>query len=100
MPPFVVLYDACVLYPNTLRDLLIRVAQSGIVQAKWTNTILDEMTTAVRKNRPDTSDEKLHRLRGLMVDAVPDCLVTGSEGLADGLKIPAMQAAVVTPVSP
>ena len=30
---FVVLYDANVLYPSTLRDLLIRVAQAGLVQA-------------------------------------------------------------------
>jgi len=27
-----VVYDANVLYPNTLRDLLIRIAQSGAVQ--------------------------------------------------------------------
>jgi len=40
---FTVVYDANVLYPNTLRDLLIRIAQSGTVQAKWTNAILDEM---------------------------------------------------------
>jgi hypothetical protein len=32
---FTVVYDANVLYPNTLRDLLIRIAQSGTVQAKW-----------------------------------------------------------------
>ena len=30
---FVVLYDANVLYPSTLRDLLIRIAQAGLVQA-------------------------------------------------------------------
>ena len=34
---FIVIYDANVLYPNTLRDLLIRIAQSGTVQAKWTS---------------------------------------------------------------
>jgi hypothetical protein len=34
--PFVVLYDANVLYPSTLRDVLIRVAIHGLVQAKWT----------------------------------------------------------------
>jgi hypothetical protein len=36
---FTVVYDANVLYPNTLRDLLIRIAQSGTVQAKWTNAM-------------------------------------------------------------
>ena len=38
---FVVLYDANVLYPSTLRDLLIRIAAAGLVQAKWTEQILD-----------------------------------------------------------
>ncbi|MCR3748116.1 hypothetical protein [Lentzea californiensis] len=46
---FVVLYDANVLYPNTLRDLLIRIAASGLVQAKWTDQILDEVFRNVRK---------------------------------------------------
>jgi hypothetical protein len=36
---FVVVYDASVLYGNTLRDLLIRIAQTGMVQAKWTGKI-------------------------------------------------------------
>jgi hypothetical protein len=48
---FTVVYDANVLYPNTLRDLLIRIAQSGLVQAKWTSEILDEMVTALSRNR-------------------------------------------------
>jgi hypothetical protein len=40
---FIVVYDANVLYPNTLRDLLIRIAQlPHIVQAKWTDEILDD----------------------------------------------------------
>ncbi|MEU8414185.1 hypothetical protein AB0C24_15470 [Amycolatopsis japonica] len=38
-----VLFDANVLYPNVLRDLLLRIAQSGFVQAKWTDEILDEV---------------------------------------------------------
>lgn len=47
---FIVIYDANVLYPNTLRDLLIRIAQQPhLVQAKWTDEILDEMVNALRK---------------------------------------------------
>jgi hypothetical protein len=47
---FIVIYDANVLYPNTLRDLLIRIAQQPhLVQAKWTEEILDEMLGALRK---------------------------------------------------
>jgi hypothetical protein len=36
---FVVIYDACVLYPAPLRDLLVRVAQAGVVRARWTTEI-------------------------------------------------------------
>ena len=56
---FIVIYDANVLYPNTLRDLLIRIAQvSHLVQAKWTDRILDETLDALRKNLTNVSDER------------------------------------------
>lgn len=40
--PLVVLYDANVLYPSTLRDVLIRVGLARLVRPKWTEQILDE----------------------------------------------------------
>jgi hypothetical protein len=47
---FIVIYDANVLYPNTVRDLLIRIAQlPHLVQAKWTDQILDEALNAVKR---------------------------------------------------
>lgn len=33
------IYDANVLYPAPLRDLLIRLAQAGLVRARWTEMI-------------------------------------------------------------
>lgn len=87
--PFIVVYDANVLYPNTLRDLLIRIAQQPhLVQAKWTDTILDEMLRNLRKNLPDISAEKANRLRERMNAAVRDCLVEGCEPLVDALELP------------
>ena len=78
--PFIVVYDANALYPNTLRDLLIRIAQQPhLVQAKWTNEILDEMLRALRKNMPDITEEQAARLRERMNNAVRDCLVEGYE---------------------
>lgn len=85
---FIVVYDANVLYPNTLRDLLIRIAQADMVQARWTSEILDEMLGALGENRPDIPPERLDRLRGLMNAAVRDCLVSGYEPLIEGLKLP------------
>lgn len=85
---FVVVYDANVLYPSTLRDLLIRIAQTGLVQAKWTDRILDEVFRSLRANRPDLDPLKLDRTRDLMNRAVRDCLVTGYEPLIDALTLP------------
>lgn len=85
---FVALYDANVLYPSTLRDILIRVAQAGLVQAKWTERILDELFRSLQANRPDLDPEKLHRTRKLMNRAVRDCLVTRYEPLVPAVDLP------------
>ncbi|MGH3727178.1 MAG: PIN domain-containing protein [Micromonosporaceae bacterium] len=85
---FVVGYDANVLYPSTLRDVLIRVALSGLVQAKWTDEILDEVFRNVKAKRPDLAPAKLDRTRQLMVAAVRDCMVTGHEPLIGALELP------------
>jgi predicted nucleic acid-binding protein len=72
---FTVIYDANVLYPSMLRDLLIRVAQAGLVRARWTEAILDETFRNLKQNRPDLDPAKLDRTRELMCAAVPDCIV-------------------------
>nr|WP_293862863.1 hypothetical protein [Steroidobacter sp.] len=41
MANFVAIYDACVLYPAPLRDLLIRLALTGLFRAKWSTAIHD-----------------------------------------------------------
>ncbi len=86
--PFIVIYDANVLYPNSLRDLLIRVAQAGLVQAKWTDQILDETFRNLTSNRPDLDPVKLDRTRELMNRAIRDVLITGYEPLIDVLDLP------------
>ncbi len=85
---FVVIYDACVLYPAPLRDLLIRVAQTGVVRATWSELILDECFRSILKRRPDLKAESLERTRDLMRQAAPDCIVSGHEGLIQGLSLP------------
>ncbi len=84
---FAVVYDANVLYPSTLRDLLIRLAQAGLVQAKWTNRILDEVFRSLTTNRPDLDEKLLQRTRELMCRAVRDCLIVGYEPLIDALSL-------------
>lgn len=86
--PFTVVYDACVLYPAPLRDLLIRLATTGLFRAKWTDAILDECFEAILRNRPELTKDALGRTRDLMVRAVRDCMVTGHEKLIDDIELP------------
>ena len=55
----IAVYDANILYPAPLRDLFVRIAQSGLVQAKWTETIHEEWIRNILKNRQDTTLERL-----------------------------------------
>lgn len=85
---FVVVYDACVLYSAPVRDLLIRIANAGVVRARWTDRILDECFRSILEQRPELSPAALDRTRHLMNDAVPDCIVFGYEPLIEGLVLP------------
>lgn len=85
---FTVIYDACVLYPAPLRDLLIRLATTGLFRAKWTEQILDECFESILKTRKDLDAEKLARTRELMNKAVRDVLVDNYEDLIEGLELP------------
>jgi PIN domain len=84
----IVLYDACVLYPAPLRDLLMRLALTELFRARWTDRIHDEWIRNVLANRPDITAESLARCRQLMDEHIPDCLVTGYETLIPTLSLP------------
>jgi len=72
---FTVVFDACVLYPSILRDLLVTLAKAGLFRAKWTDDIHDEWIRSPLINRPDLSPEILNRTRRLMDSAVLDALI-------------------------
>jgi hypothetical protein len=85
---FTAIYDACVLYPAPLRDLLMWLATEDLYVARWTDRIHDEWIRNVLADRPDLKPEQLERTRALMNAAVPDALVTGYEDLIAGLALP------------
>ncbi len=84
---FVVVYDACVLYPAPVRDLLMEITISDLVQAKWTERIHQEWMTSLLKDRPEIK-ERIQQTRRLMDTAIPDALVTHYESLIDGITLP------------
>ena len=86
--PFTVLYDACVLYPAPLRDLLMRIALTDLYRARWSDRIHDEWIRGVLRDRPDLKQEQLDRTRQLMNAHVRDALVTNFEDLIPSLVLP------------
>lgn len=85
---FTAIYDANVLHPPGLRDLLVRLGQTGLFRARWTEQILAETIASILRRRPDLEASRLARTRDLMCEAIPDCIVTGHEPLIDGLELP------------
>jgi hypothetical protein len=85
MANFTVVYDACLLYPASIRDLTVELARTGVLRAKWTARIHAEWIEAVIRQRPELSRIRLERVAELMNSAVPDCLVLGFESLEAGL---------------
>lgn len=75
-PPRAV-YDACVLYPFQLRNLLVQLAVERLVEARWTDDIHDEWIRNVVGNPPGLPRERLEATRALMDRAVPLGRVTG-----------------------
>lgn len=88
MSDFTVVYDACVLYPAPLRDLLMRLALTDLFRAKWTDEIHEEWIRNVLIVRKDLTRAQLEYTRDLMNTHVRDCLVTNYESLIPALQLP------------
>jgi hypothetical protein len=78
--PFIVVVDANLLYPFTLRDTVLRAAAAGFFQLRWTVEILDEVERNLVENGVMPAD-KAGRLRAKMEEHFPEALVTGYEVL-------------------
>ncbi|MXW59842.1 MAG: PIN domain-containing protein [Acidimicrobiia bacterium] len=83
---FVAMYDASVLHPGSLRDLLVRLGQSGLFQAKWTEVALQEAFATIIDEQPEL-EQRLEQTRQLMADSIPDATVRGYEPLIPSLEL-------------
>jgi predicted nucleic acid-binding protein len=84
---FTALFDACVLYPPSVRDVLMSLASTDLFRARWTARIHSEWMEAVAEKKA-IPVERLQRTKQLMEGALPDAEVTGYEGLIDCLELP------------
>ena len=79
--PSVAVFDACILYPFHLRNILIQAAVDRLVEARWTDEIHDEWIRNLAARRADHPIERLQTTRRLMNDALPGATVSGYEDL-------------------
>ncbi len=85
---FTALYDACVLYPAPIRDVLMHLALTGLYRARWTNRIHEEWIRSVLANRADLTRAQLERTRDLMNAHARDALIENFEDLIPSLVLP------------
>ena len=88
MAQYTALFDACVLYPMGLRDLLMELALTDTFRARWTDEILDEWVDAIHERRPDIPKQNLSKQCALMNDHVRDALIENYQGLIPTLSLP------------
>jgi hypothetical protein len=88
MSSYTALFDASVLYPAIIRDILLQLAVTDLFRAKWTADIHDEWIRSLLKDRPHIKPSDLQRTRSLMDTAVRDCIVTGYQPMIPSLTLP------------
>ncbi len=86
--PPVAVYDACVLYPFHLRNILIQCAFDGLVEARWTDDIHDEWMRNLAANTPALPIERLIATRDRMKAVLPEADVADYRPLVASLKLP------------
>ena len=85
---FTALFDANVLYPAPLRDLLLQLAITKLFRARWSNALHEEWIRTAKKIRPDIPSTNWDKHRRHMDAHAEDCLVTDFEPLIETLSLP------------
>jgi len=80
-------YDANVLYPSELQNLLMNLALTGLFRAKWSAAVTENGLTRSCAVVPICRGQNW-RTRMLMDLHAADALVTGYEELIDSLQLP------------
>jgi len=82
---FRVFLDTCVLFPQTLRDVLLTAAESELYFPLWSSSVLDELERNLIEDRGLTR-QQTNRLREAMISAFPESIVSGYQALIPAMK--------------
>ena len=86
--PSVAVFDACILYPFHLRNILVQAAVDRLVEARWTDKIHDEWIQNLASDAPAIPVERLQTTRRLMNEALPGATVSGYEDIILTVSLP------------
>src|SRR5258708_2478873 len=84
----VAIYDACVLYPFHLRNLLVQCAVDRLVEARWTDEIHEEWIRSLSASNPALSPRHLYAARDLMNAVLPAATVSDYEAITPDIVLP------------
>jgi hypothetical protein len=61
--PAVAVFDACILYPFHLRNIIVQAATDDLIAARWTDEIHDEWTRNLARKQavPMAKLQRFHR---------------------------------------
>ncbi len=85
--PPVAVYDACVLYPFHLRNLLVQCAADKLVSARWSDEIHEEWMRNLAAKNPALPPGALTRTHMLLNALLPEANVTGYEGYIETVRL-------------
>ncbi len=86
--PAIAVYDACVLYPFHLRNLLVQCGVDRLIDVRWTDAIHDEWIRNLAANTQNLSVQRLTETRDLMKRVLPTADVSGYEKHIQQLTLP------------
>lgn len=83
----IAILDACVLYPASLRDILLSLADQDLYSPKWSDEIHREWVDNLLKNQNTITAADLQYTINQMSIAFPDANVIGFEALMEDLQL-------------
>src|SRR5262249_20178265 len=86
--PAVAVFDACILYPFHLRNIVMQAAVDCLVEGRWTDTIHNEWIRNLSASAPAIPIERLQNTRRLMNEALPMAMVNGYEEHIRSVNLP------------
>jgi len=82
------IYDACVFYPGSLRDLLLHLAHAKAVHARWSDDIHEEWIRSVLRDHPHLQREQLETTRKILNEKFRLGRVKNYEHIIETLRLP------------